>query len=231
MRANRRGLLLNSRSTLFPDGLANSSGAVGRNLMDSVGSEGVGYFPQLERIPPHNHDGVGGMHMYVPWWKFDRKNDFLRGYHIEFGGGRGHAGRGQVPRSLRGHEGYGARSEAELARSKYGTYIGFAGRGEMIPNRELLLRDRSGRRRSVGHPGAALPLKWSDNEIKMAKDMQETFEPSLKLRAEPYLGSTREDAAHPYGIADGGVIIHELGTVRMGETATSVLNSTARRTT
>ena len=30
----------------------------------------------------------GGMHLYIPWWKFDRKNEFLRGYHIEFGGGR-----------------------------------------------------------------------------------------------------------------------------------------------
>ena len=52
-------LLLNSKSTLFPDGLANSSGVVGRYLMDSVGSSGVGYFPQLEKVPPHNHDGVG----------------------------------------------------------------------------------------------------------------------------------------------------------------------------
>ena len=87
-------LLLNSKSTLFPDGLANSSGVVGRYLVDSVGSDGAGYFPQLERMPPHNHDGVGGMHMYMPWWKFARKNDFLRGYHIEFGGGRSmpHAG-------------------------------------------------------------------------------------------------------------------------------------------
>ena len=33
-------LLLNSRSTLFPDGLANSSGALGRYLTDSVGSFG-----------------------------------------------------------------------------------------------------------------------------------------------------------------------------------------------
>src|ERR1700751_3438576 len=81
-------LLLNSKSPHFPDGLANSSGAVGRYLMDSVGSSGYGYFPQMAKVPPHNHDGVGGMHMYMPWWKFDRKNDFPRGYHIEFGGGR-----------------------------------------------------------------------------------------------------------------------------------------------
>ena len=78
-------LLLNSKSSLFPDGLANSSGVVGRNLMDSVGSDGVGYFPQMEKIPPHNHDGVGGMHVYVPWWKFDRKNDFHADSHRNLG--------------------------------------------------------------------------------------------------------------------------------------------------
>jgi choline dehydrogenase-like flavoprotein len=63
-------LLLNSRSAVFPDGLANSSGMVGRNLMDSVGSWGSGYFPQLEKMPPHNHDGCGGNylpHVYIPW--------------------------------------------------------------------------------------------------------------------------------------------------------------------
>ena len=43
-------LLLNSRSSLFPNGLANSSGAVGRYLTDSVGSDAYGYFPQLEKI-------------------------------------------------------------------------------------------------------------------------------------------------------------------------------------
>src|SRR5581483_7867885 len=50
-------LLLNSKSALFPDGLANSSGVVGRYLTDSVGSYGGGYFPQLQKVPPHNHDG------------------------------------------------------------------------------------------------------------------------------------------------------------------------------
>ena len=50
--ANRRASLLNSRSTVFPDGLANSSGAVGHYLMDSVGSDAFGYFPQLQMFPP-----------------------------------------------------------------------------------------------------------------------------------------------------------------------------------
>ena len=101
-------LLLNSRSSLFPDGLANSSGTVGRNLMDSVGSDGVGYFPQMEKVPPHNHDGASGMHMYVPWWKFDRNNDFPRGYHIELWGGRHMPEVGMFHNTCKEVEGYGA---------------------------------------------------------------------------------------------------------------------------
>src|SRR5246500_1564633 len=126
-------LLLNSKSSLFPNGLANSSGVVGRYLTDSVGSDGVGYFPQMEQIPPHNHDGVGGMHVYVPWWKYDRRNDFPRGYHIEIWGGRSMPGVGMFHRTCDEVEGYGA-SLKQTCRDRYGTAIGFSGRGEMIPN-------------------------------------------------------------------------------------------------
>src|SRR5262249_55928226 len=121
-------LLLNSKSASFPDGLANSSGTVGQYLTDSVGSDGEGYFPQLENMTPHNHDGTGGMHMYMPWWKFDRKNDFPRGYHIEFGGGREMPGCGIFDGMNYEEEGYGADLKRR-ARKKYGTSIGFSGRG------------------------------------------------------------------------------------------------------
>src|ERR1700675_1817536 len=70
-------LLLNSRSTLFPDGLANSSGAVGRYLTDSVGSSAGGYFPQLEKMPPHNHDGCGGMDLAVRRGGTTQQNNFF----------------------------------------------------------------------------------------------------------------------------------------------------------
>src|SRR4029077_20772697 len=106
-----------------------------RYLTDSVGSSGYGYFPQLEKVPPHNHDGVGGMHMYIPWWKFDRKNDFLRGYHIEFGGGRGMPRFGQFNSTCREFEGYGFGLKQKCQQS-YGAFIGLSGRGEMIPNQQ-----------------------------------------------------------------------------------------------
>ena len=167
-------LLLNSKSTLFPDGLANSSGVVGRYLTDSVGSSVTGYFPQLAGVAPHNHDGVGGMHMYMPWWRADRKNDFPRGYHIEFGGGRHMPSVGSFDGVCREHEGYGA-SLKQNVRSKYGNFIGFSGRGEMIPNPDTYCEIDPNVVDKWGIPVLRFHFAWSDNEIKMAKDMQETF--------------------------------------------------------
>ena len=217
-------LLLNSKSSLFRDGLANSSGVVGRYLMDTVGSSGGGYFPQLEKMPPHNHDGVGGMHMYLPWWKFDRKNDFLRGYHTEFGGGRGMPGVGDYDDLCDYVEGYGTSLKKEC-KKKYGTYIGFAGRGEMIPNENCYCEIDPNAVDQWGIPVLRFHWKWGDNEIKMAKDMQETYRAIVEAAGGTYIPPAREDSSHPYGIADGGVIIHEVGAVRMGEhPATSALN-------
>jgi choline dehydrogenase-like flavoprotein len=216
-------LLLNSKSAQFPDGIANSSGAIGRNLMDSVGSSGEGYFPQMEKVPPHNHDGTGGDHVYVPWWKYDRQNDFPRGYHIEMGGGRNMPGIGMFHDLCDDVEGYGVGFK-QACRKNYGTTIGFAGRGEMIPNPDSYCEIDPDRVDQWGIPILRFHFKWSDYEIKMAKDMQETFRAIVEAGGGTYL--TRPKLGdNPYGIADGGVIIHEVGTARMGsDPKTSVLN-------
>ena len=216
-------LLLNSRSVSFSDGLANSSGAVGHYLTDSVGSSGFGYFPQLEKVPPHNHDGAGTPHMYIPWWKFNRKNDFLRGYHIEFGGGRGMPEVGQFDGIAERYEGYGV-SLKQRCKQMYGAFIGFAGRGEMIPNERSYCDLDPDVVDQWGIPVLRFHWQWGDNEIKMAKDMQETFKEMVENGGGTYFGVSTGDA-NPYGIADGGVIIHEIGTARMGSNPkTSVLN-------
>lgn len=217
-------LLLNSKSSLFPDGLANSSGTVGKYLMDSVGSDGEGYFPQLENMTPHNHDGTGGMHMYMPWWKFDRQNDFPRGYHIEFGGGREMPGVGMFNRLCHSQEGYGV-SLKQRARKDYGTTIGFAGRGEMIPNADSYCEIDPSVVDEFGIPVLRFHFKWSDHELRQAKDMQETFREIVEMAGGQYLTKTAIDGPNAYGIADGGKIIHEVGTARMGaDPKTSVLN-------
>jgi choline dehydrogenase-like flavoprotein len=217
-------LLLNSKSSQFPDGLANSSGVVGRYLTDSVGSSGGGFIPRLLKMPAHNHDGVGGMHMYVPWWKYDRKNEFLRGYHIELGGGRNMPGVGEFGPLCEAYEGYGAELKKKC-REMYGTFIGFAGRGEMIPNEHTYCEIDPNTVDEWGIPVLRFHFQWSDNEIKMAKDMQQTFREIVEAAGGTYYDRTSPDGPNPYGIQDGGVIIHELGVVRMGNNPkTSALN-------
>jgi choline dehydrogenase-like flavoprotein len=224
-------LLLNSRSSDFPNGIANSSGAVGRYLTDSVGSDLAGYFPQLENMPSHNHDGTGGMHMYMPWWLFGHKNDFPRGYHIEFGGGRDMPGLGSFDGVCEEHEGYGA-SLKQRCRSNYGNYIGFSGRGEMIPNENSYCELDPNVVDRWGIPVLRFHWQWSDYELKQAQHMRQTFAAIIEAAGGTVIGGTRRhphvanpqapEAAH---ISQGGEIIHELGTVRMGsDPKKSVLN-------
>ena len=82
-------LLLNSKSQRHPNGLANSSDVVGKYLHDSTGAALGGILPQLFDRKRYNEDGVGGMHIYSPWWLDNKKLDFPRGYHIEYWGGMG----------------------------------------------------------------------------------------------------------------------------------------------
>jgi choline dehydrogenase-like flavoprotein len=224
-------LLLNSRSSIFPNGIANSSGVVGRYLTDSVGSHLEGHFPQLENMPIHNHDGVGGMHLYMPWWRFGQKNEFLRGYHIEFGGGRNMPGVGGFDSVCEQHEGYGVELKKQC-RTSYGSTIGFSGRGEMIPNPNCYCELDSSVKDKWGIPVLRFHWQWSENEIKMAKDMQATFRSIIESAGGTVITDSREQQ-NPQGdeqanarISQGGEIIHELGTIRMGsDPKTSVLNS------
>jgi len=217
-------LLLNSKSPTFPNGLANSSGAVGQYLTDSVGSDGAGYVPHLEKMTPHNHDGTGGMHMYVPWWKFDRKNDFPRGYHIELWGGRDMPGVGMFHDMCHREEGYGASLKAR-ARKIYGTTIGFSGRGEMLPNPDTYCEIDPDVVDQWGIPVLRFHFKWTEYELRQAKDMQETFRAIIETMGGEYRTRTDIDGKYPYGILPGGKIIHEVGTARMGaDPKTSVLN-------
>jgi choline dehydrogenase-like flavoprotein len=196
---------------------------VGRYLTDSVGSDLTGYFPQLETVPAHNHDGVGGAHMYMPWWRFGNKNDFLRGYHIEFGGGRGMPGAGEFDGVCAEYEGYGA-SLKQKCRSSYGTFIGFSGRGEMIPNEKTYCELDPKVVDQWGIPVLRFHWQWGENEMKMAKDMQETFRSIIEAAGGSVHGRRRRGVPSAE-ISEGGAIIHELGTVRMGnDPKSSALN-------
>ncbi len=221
-------LLLNSRSRRFPNGLANSSGMVGKYIMDTVMSDVTGYMPQMMGLPPHNEDGVGGMHLYMPWWNCQQQQKhelpFSRGYHIEFDGGR----QGMpMPGLLCGSErflggGYGAGLK-EACRKLYGSFINFHGRGEMIPNEKSYCEIDHGTLDQWGIPVLKFHFQWGEDEILMARHMQETFQEIVKTAGGEVAESAGEDRR--WGISAGGQCIHEVGGVRMGDSPrTSVLN-------
>ena len=219
-------LLLNSKSRLFPDGLANSSGAVGRYLTDTVGTDMMGYIPALADGIPHNEDGAGGAHLYMPWWIDNRQLDFARGYHIEMWGGRGLPGHGVLGGIHRypGGGGYG-KDLKDRYRSVYGATVGFSGRGEMIPNDNSYCEIDPGVVDRWGIPVLRFHFEWSDHEIRQARHMHETFRELIHTMGGTPLWD-QPSRSSGYGIAAGGRIIHELGVTRMGHSArTSVLNS------
>ena len=210
-------ILLNSGSA-GAGGLANSSGLVGKLIMDTVGSSVSGQIPRLEALPPHNEDGADGQHLYAPWWLYGKNNTdklgFARGYHIEYGCGRRlpDLGTGQGLEYLTGGS-YGASFKQDMRRY-YGSFVGFDGRGEMIPNDDCyceidpVVKDR------FGIPVLLFHWRWSEHETRQAAHMQTTFAAIIEAMGGRVKGHVEHDGAK--AIAPGGKIIHEVGGAIMG---------------
>lgn len=220
-------ILLNSKSTQFPNGLANSSGKVGKYLMDTVGSSLQGQVPLLESLPAHNEDGASGGHMYTPWWLYKEqranKLGFARGYHVEFGGGRSMPGLGTAAglEWLTGGS-YGAKFKQD-ARRYYGSFVGFDGRGEMIPNEHSYCEIDPAVKDKWGIPVLRFHWQWSQHETRQAAHMQKTFAEIIETMGGRVRGQVETDGAK--AIAPGGSIIHEVGGAIMGaDPKTSVTN-------
>jgi len=220
-------LLLNSKSKEHPNGLANSSNVVGKYLHDSTGVGLGGVIPKLFGRKRYNEDGVGGLHLYSPWWLDNKKLDFPRGYHIEYWGGMGMPsyGFGFGMENTNGRYpgrdgkqktggGYGASLKDDY-RYFYGASFGMAGRGEAIAVESNYCEIDPNVVDKYGIPVLRFNYQWSDHEIKQAKHMQDTFQEIMhKTGAEITWGVKGPE--EKYGLETPGRIIHEVGTVRMG---------------
>ncbi|MBO0929496.1 GMC oxidoreductase [Fibrella aquatilis] len=223
-------ILLNSKSALHPNGLANSSGVVGKYLNDSTGASRGAFVPALMDRDRYNEDGVGGMHVFTPWWLDNKKLDFPRGYHIEYGGGMGMPGfgfgfgtenmNGKYPTAngtMKPAGGYGSGLKEDVRRF-YGAYVHMAGRGEPVPLESNYCEIDPDKVDKYGIPTLRFNYKWSDYEVKQAKHMQDTFEEIFHaMGAIPMGNKPGPDTNHGYGLEAPGKIIHEVGTVRMGK--------------
>ena len=222
-------LLLNSKSPRHPNGLANGSGVVGKYLHDSTGAAMGGILPQLVGRKRYNEDGVGGMHVYSPWWGDNKKLDFPRGYHIEYWGGmsqpaygfgfgiEGLNGSYDVNGKKKEAGGYGA-SLKEDHRFFYGAGVGMAGRGEAIPIESNYCEIDPNVVDKYGIPVLRFNVKWTDHEVKQAKHMKETFREMMHAMGAVITWGD-DGPENSYGLESPGKIIHEAGTVRMGNDA------------
>lgn len=229
-------LLLNSKSARFPEGLANSSGVVGKYLHDSTGASRAAIIPMLFDRKRYNEDGVGGLHVYSPWWLDNKKLDFPRGYHIEYWGGMGMPAygfgwgiervNGRFPDrngASRPAGGYGAALKDDYRRF-YGAYIGMAGRGESVASENNYCEIDPEKVDKYGIPILRFHYKHGEYERLQAKHMHETFERIIHEMGGIPL-SDRPGPEQDYGLNAPGEIIHEVGTARMGNNPkTSALN-------
>lgn len=229
-------ILLNSRSPQHPDGLANSSGVVGKYLHDSTGASRSAFIPKLMDRKRYNEDGVGGMHLYIPWWLDNRKLDFARGYHIELGGGMPMPlyGYGWNIQGLNGKYpgkdgkmkmagGFGESLKDDYRRI-YGATVSFSGRGESIALESNYCEIDPNVVDKYGIPVLRFNYRWSDQELQQAKHMHDTFEEIIQSM-NGVANGVKPGADQKFGLAKPGAIIHEVGTTRMGnDPQRSVLN-------
>ena len=208
-------ILLNSRSERFPNGLANGSGMLGRNLMDHIG--GVRVTGTVRGFEDTYEKGRRATDLYVPRFRnIDEPDErFLRGFGFQGGAYREDWRRGTYV------AGIGKEFKEQLRRPGPWRF-GMGGFGEMLPDERNRVWLDEKRKDRWGMPILHIDCKLRDNELAMLEAMGTDGKETLEAA-----GLT--DVSVASNIAPPGLLIHEMGTARMGhDPATSVLNKYAQ---
>ena len=205
-------ILMNSATAEFPDGLANSSGVLGRYLMDHIMGGGAnGIVPWLADRTTVGNARSG---FYIPRFRnvASRHPDFQRGYAFQ-----GRASRVGWTRG-RTSPGFGADFKASLIRDLGPWTIRVYGFGELLPSAENRAHLDKNVVDAWGIPTLRIECRYDDNARRMLKDMVVTASEMLEAAGATEITPIEED--NPPGL-----VIHEMGTARMGrDPGTSVLN-------
>lgn len=204
-------ILLNSKSEAFPNGLANSSDMVGRNLMDHLYALSVAGI--LPKGPDTYYYGRRPTGLYIPRFRnVSEEGGFLRGY-----GYQGSAMRMSWRNAAMGRPGLGA--ELKERTRKLGPWLLYiSGFGEMLPNPENRVTLNANKTDEWGMPTVHIDCAHGENEHKMAKQIIEDG----KAMVQAVGGMVVSTATEP---GKPGLGIHEMGTACMGKDPTkSVLN-------
>jgi len=204
-------ILLGSTSEAFPNGLANRSDMVGRNLMDHLyGLSVVGVLP---KGPNTFYKGRRPTGLYIPRFRnVSEPGSFLRGY-----GYQGGASRMGWRSAALGKPGLGA--DLKERTRKLGPWMLYiSGFGEMLPNPENRVTLHPTRTDKWGIPIVHIECAFGSNEQAMTKQIIADG----KAMVEAAGGMVVNTSATP---GTPGLGIHEMGTACMGkDPAKSVLN-------
>lgn len=210
---NSTAILLNSARDSVPNGLGNSSGELGHNLMDHfiyAGAEG-----ELDGYEDRYYKGRSPGSIHIPRFrninKFTEHSDFIRGYAFHGFGAR----KGWKDLDLK--KGAGVDFKEKLL--KPGRWkMRINGMGETLPYHDNRISLHKDKKDKYGMPIIDLQFSFGSNEKRMREDVKMSAEEMLDVCG------FKEVKAFDYGLP-GGQAIHEMGTARMGrDPKTSVLN-------
>ncbi len=202
------GLMLMSKSRLYPTGIGNSSGHLGKHFIPHFTGGVQCFLKDLIGKPTTNDEGFLD-HAYVPSFMHKRKRDYARSFGVQFNY-QNHRSTGfarEIP-------GFG-KAYKQAVKDRYPAFLTFSPYGEMIPNQQSYIDVDESRLDKYGLPMARRTYVWQENEKKIFKDMTDWSVRILESAGAEIL--TVSQTPQPN---------HELGGCRMGsDPKTSVVNS------
>ncbi len=191
-------LMMMSKSRLYPHGIANSNGQLGKNFIPHFTGGVQCFLKDFIGKPGTNDEGYLD-HAYVPSFMHDRKRDYARSFGIQFNY--------QNRRSVgwaRSVPGFGA-DYKKAVKARYPSYVVLSPYGEMLPHKGCYVDLDESRKDAYGLPVARRTVSYGDNDMKIFRDMNKW--------------------AHDIAVASGAEVLsvsteprtnHELGGARMG---------------
>jgi choline dehydrogenase-like flavoprotein len=204
-------LLMMSKSSRFPNGLANSSGQLGRNFIPHITAGFELFLDDFIGKPSENDEGFLD-HGYIPSFVHDKKRDYARSFGVQYG----YHNRRAVgwARSIKGM----GKSYKEAVKARYPAYMTFSPYQEMLPNADSFIDLDTQNLDEYGLPRARRHWKLSEMDMRLHNDMKRRCREILEASRAQILTVSEEPATN-----------HEIGGCRMGsDPRTSIVDATCR---